>query len=170
MAIREQIVDRLNTKIQDFHGRRITNAQDAQADQDYLTLGQGKRLFAEAGKTAAAVTGAQNAETYSLSFNGTLAIAADICPRREITASGRAIGVKITLKTAGTSGNITFELYQNSTLWLTLTIPSGLSISATASQLASAADLVEGNYWRVDIITVSGPTFPGSDAVITITT
>jgi hypothetical protein len=35
--LREARVDNLNVRDQDFHGRRITNAGDSKADQDYVT-------------------------------------------------------------------------------------------------------------------------------------
>ncbi len=38
--LRNSLVDQLTTKTLDFHGRRITNAGDATATQDYVTLAQ----------------------------------------------------------------------------------------------------------------------------------
>lgn len=163
--LRSNQVDRLVTKDQDHHGRRTRNAADALLAQDYVTLRQvDSKIAAIGGGSNAVSTG----KTYSLAANGTLAIAADIAPRVEIIDSGKATGVKITLKTAPTGTNCVVEIYQNSILWATLTILDGLSsVVASAAAISGYALLTSGNYWRIDILSV-GSAFPGSDIVVTI--
>ena len=45
MSLRDRKVDLLSTQNLDFHGRRVSNAGDAQAPQDYVTLTQAKSLI-----------------------------------------------------------------------------------------------------------------------------
>lgn len=49
---RENVLDRINTKLVDFKRRRITNAADAVDNQDYVTLAQVNALIAGLSKTS----------------------------------------------------------------------------------------------------------------------
>lgn len=172
-ALRNAQVDRATSQVQDLHGRQIKNGGTATDPQDLVTLSQVQALVAaaKASKVENAVAQAATAsgnQVYGLNLTGTLAIQSDCCPRRFITQTQAVALVQVELKTAPTGHTVVVAIYQNSTLWMTLTIAiSTTSIAATSAQLAAASPITAGNYWRVDLTAV-GTTIPGADLAITI--
>lgn len=105
---------------------------------------------------------------YSLSALGTLAIQSNIAPIAITMASVTPSSVRFDVKSAPTGAGLIASLYQAGVLWLTLTIPDGLTtIAASGGQLVSAGAIVAGRIWRLDITQV-GSTFPGADITATI--
>lgn len=154
--LRDEQVDRLNARSVDFHGRRITNATDAKAPQDYVTLSQ----MEEAVKA--------NAGVYTLTVEGTLAIGSDLADNLLITGSGKVSTVRAQVKTAPLGDNLEIQIFQNGTLWATITIPDGSAIKTmTPLELSALGVLTANNFFRIDIITV-GASSPGTDLTLTV--
>lgn len=166
-------VDSLSTRDQDFHGRRVKNASDALDQQDYVTLAQLEKAIAGVAPTTingqSTVTNLGVPRVYSLFKLGTLAIQSDCCQRSFVTTAFSATAVRLDLKQNPTGDDFIVDLYQNGIIWIaSLTILDGTgTISATALQIAGAAALAVGDYFRADITQV-GTTFPGADLTITI--
>jgi hypothetical protein len=153
----------------------MKNLGNATDPQDAVPLSQLQAAIAGlANSTGTAVAQASAAPTssgnpvYRLSLNGTIGIASDVCPREFILLTATPTVARVDLKNAPTGASAVFKIYQNSTLWLTLTMTAtNTSIVATVAQLTAAGAITLGNYWRVDVTAV-GTTFPGSFLTVTI--
>lgn len=153
----------------------MKNLGDATDPQDAVSLSQLNSAIAGVqssttiiNNNGTAVAPASSNPVYRLSLNGTVGIASDVCPREFILLTATPTVARVDLKNAPTGASAVFKIYQNSTLWLTLTMTAtNTSIVATAAQLSAAGAITAGNYWRVDITSV-GTTFPGSFMTVTI--
>lgn len=151
----------------------MKNLGDATDPQDAVSLSQLQTAIA-AIPVATVVSSSSSAApaspnpVYRLSLNGTIGIASDVCPREFVLTTAAPTVARVDLKNAPTGASAVFKIYQNSTLWLTLTmVATTTSIVATTAQLTAAGAITLGNYWRVDITAV-GTTFPGSFMTVTI--
>lgn len=167
-------VNSLAVQVPNLKGRQMKNLGNATDPQDAVPLSQLQAAIAGlATSTGTAVAQASAASVssnpvYRLSLNGTIGIASDVCPREFILLTATPTVARVDLKNAPTGASAVFKIYQNSTLWLTLTMTAtSTSIVATVAQLAAAGAITFGNYWRVDITAV-GTTFPGSFLTVTI--
>lgn len=171
--LRNSQVDGAASKVSNLRGRQIKNGGDGTDPTDLVTLRQLQSVVAGVAKRVpvAASPGTSSGSTnipYLLNLTGTLAIQSDCCPRRFITQTQQVQLVQIELKIAPTGHSLVVKIYQNSTLWMTLTVAiAGTSIAATSAQLAAATPITQGNFWRVDLTAV-GTTIPGSDLAVTI--
>lgn len=167
-------VNSLAVQVPNLKGRQMKNLGDGTDPQDAVTLSQMQSAIAAipssttSASSAAAAAASSGNPVYRLSLNGTFGIASDVCPREFILTTVTPGTARVDVKNAPTGADAVFEIYQNSTLWLTLTMVAGTtSIVATSAQLAAAGAITSGNYWRVDVTQV-GTTFPGSYLTVTI--
>jgi len=166
-------VSSLAVRVPNLKGRQMKNLGNAVDPQDAVPLSQMMAAIAAVPTTnvVSQVTSAAPTSpnpVYRLSLNGTIGIASDVCPREFILLTTTPSVVRVDLKNAPTGASAVFKLYQNATLWLTLTmVATTSSIVATATQLSAAGAITVGNYWRIDITAV-GTTFPGSFMTVTI--
>lgn len=104
----------------------------------------------------------------NLTIDGTLAIGSDLASRISLLDAARAVAVKAELKQAPTGAALTFKILLGASDWMTLTIPAGsTSISATAPQIAAAAEVGAGLNIRLDITAV-GTTYPGGGLSVSL--
>jgi hypothetical protein len=167
-------VNSLAVQVPNLKGRQMKNLGNATDPQDAVPLSQLQAAIAglatSTGTAVAQVSAASvnSNPVYRLSLNGTIGIASDVCPREFILLTTTPTVARVDLKNAPTGASAVFKIYQNSTLWLTLTMTAtSTSIVATVAQLTAAGAITLGNYWRVDITAV-GTTFPGSSMTVTI--
>jgi len=120
---------------------------------------------------AAAETGAPSAAigaTYSLSVEGTLAIASDLAPKTYVMADLTPSLLRVDVKQApvGASLVIALSYYTtpgSPTLVATFTVGDG----DLADTETTVVPVPSGAWWEVDITAV-GTTFPGSDLTVTV--
>lgn len=172
--LKDDLVNQLVSRNQNFHGRRITNAGASKDLNDYVIRKElnDAVVTLTATKPIKVDDKVKTKRIYTLSKEGTLAIQNDSTPRLYIVEDKTPevgisfVNVRVTIAPVGNV--VTVIIKQNTTTWMTLTILAGTSsINATNAQIAAADNFVLGNYVRVDI-TVVGSTVPGSNLIITI--
>ena len=165
-------VNTLYTKVIDQKGRQTKNAADATDQQDYVTLSQVNGMLNGLGKSSGNSSAAPSPQTasssYILEVLGNLAIGTNLAGKRVVTSSGVPSLVRVDLDSAATGHTIDIQIYQNTTLWLSFSIPvSVVTFSVPASKVTAAGSLTSGNYLRLDI-TARGSTNPGKNLYCTI--
>jgi hypothetical protein len=168
----DNLVSGLVSKVGNLHGRQFKNGGAATDPNDFVTLSQLQKATSilttvKSVQSSPNLTGSA-ARVFSLSKAGTLAIQSNCCPHLFILTNQKATIVRADLQTAPTAASFICKVYQNSTLWATLTITATNStVSLSAGTVAGLLQLTKGNFLRLDITQV-GSTIPGSDLTVTI--
>lgn len=171
----EDVVNRLTTKLVNFHGRRITNAGRSQNANDYVirqeldeiksTVSGGKGSSNDS--TSISETSSSTTRAYSLSVGGILGVKTDAASIIYIPSNGNATIVRADVKNAPIGGSLIVNILQNAIVWATFTIAA--NSKSVVVPVGSLGGVISGNFWRLDILSVGG-TFGGSDLTVTIVT
>jgi hypothetical protein len=169
------VVSSLSTKTPNLHGRQSKNAGAGTDPNDLVTLSQVQTMVAAATGTGTTTNLAKQSSisgssvrVFSLQKLGTLAIQSDCVGHLFILENQTVSIVRADIETAPTGASFICKVYQNSTLWATLTITAtNSSVVLSSGTVAGLAQLVAGNYLRLDITQV-GSTIPGSNLTVTI--
>lgn len=161
---------RLNSR--DLHLNRITNAADARAPRDYVTLQQLEGAIAAIDPRAiTGPAGIRNTSigfkrAYNFAYTGNLFITSSLCP--VITTSINAIcnSIVATVEIAPTGANITIRVLQTNVLWTTLTL---LANNTSVTGTPPVGTLLTGKRIVIELTAV-GTTFPGANFMLNIDT
>jgi hypothetical protein len=175
VARTDNLVSQLVTKTPNLHGRQSKNAGAATDPNDLVTLSQVQTMVAAAAGTGTATNLAKQSSisgsslrVFNLQKLGTLAIQSDCVGHLFILENQTVSIVRADVETAPTGASFICKVYQNSTLWATLTIPAtNSSVILSSGTVAGLAQLTAGNYLRLDITQV-GSGVTGSNLTVTI--
>ena len=168
----DNLVSTLVSKVTDLKGRQVKNGGNATDPQDFVTLSQMQAAVAAVQPSSTSSTTSSvptstssSSRVFTLQKYGNLAIQTDCAGHLFILQNQKVSTVRADLETAPTGASFICKVYQNSSLWVTLTITAThTTVSAATSGLTQ---LVAGNYLRLDITQV-GSTIPGANLTVTI--
>lgn len=170
MGLRDRKVDLLSTEVIDFHGRQIKNAGDGVDDLDYVTVRQlNKAISGVSSSTISTPAGTgTGVATYVLEVLGNLAIEVNAAGKRVVTSSGKPSMIRFDLDDAPTGHTLDVDLYLDTVLYLSSSIPAGsVKYLVPSTALGGAGSLVVGSFLRLDITAV-GSTNTGRNLYCTI--
>lgn len=171
--LRERKVDLFTRSLKDFKGGRATNCGPSQSPTDYIIRSELDKALAGITKSTASngnPTPAANTATatYILDVLGILYIQSSVTPRRYITATRIPTLIRFDVIGAPTGHSLDLEIYQDTVLYASASIPDGLSTyTLTSIELTAAGILNIGSYIRLDITAV-GTTYRGDNLTVTI--
>lgn len=170
MGIEEDLFRALRLRPNNIHGNRTVNAANAIDPQDYVTLTQLRNGLSDPSSvgvdSATRNTSVGFKRAYNFAYTGNLFITSSLTPVITTSINSVASNVLATVELAPVDADITIKVYQDASLWATITILDGNTSGTIAPP---GGTITTGKKLIVELTTV-GTTFPGANFMLNIDT